>query len=133
MIPKYRAFYQGKMYAVEAIDFFNEIARLYDIEDNHDIGWIPFSDLILMQSTGLKDKAGINSCCDDLVRSQNGRLWQIKHGHYVWKQPNDEIELYGFYLKSVDDKAKCCCPIYDNFGEIIGNVHQHKSLLEEGK
>lgn len=132
MIPKYRVYQTrtGKMvsgccnYALGTDGLlywmFGDTYRLIDNRDEH----------ILMFSTGFKDKNSIEGFKDDIVKSQNGRLWQIKHGHYIWKIPNDELELYGFYFQSIDNKENCCFPIYDNFGEIIGNIHQHPKLLE---
>jgi uncharacterized phage protein (TIGR01671 family) len=82
-----------------------------------------------MQATGLKDKNGVEAFKADIVKSANRRIWIIKHGTYFWKVPNDCIELYGFYFQCIKDKD-CCSPIYEGFGEIIGNVHQNPELLE---
>jgi ATPase subunit of ABC transporter with duplicated ATPase domains len=52
------------------------------------------------------------------VRSGNGRVWEIKHGHYKYLVPGvrEKISIYGWYM---EDNG-CQLSLFDG-GEVIGN------------
>lgn len=135
MVPKFRAWdkLENRMWDVANIRFEKGLLYCVEVVDDKEMKYKNLypADFILLQSTGLTDKNGTEGFKDDLIRSQNGRLWQIKHDHYVWKKPFDEDELYGFYFQSVDNHENCCFPIYDNFGEIVGNKWENPEFLEQ--
>lgn len=113
-----------KMYAVP-LDFPWDVANfgLIALDMNPaQIDW--------MLSTGLKDKKGLEAFKDDIIRTGNGRIWVIKQGTYFWHVPGDIIELCGFYLEPVPNLDNHPIPIYEGFGEVIGNCHQHPELSE---
>lgn len=84
-------------------------------------------DTIWLESTGLKDRNGVEIYKRDVVKSGNGRLWEVKHGHYLVKEPKQMIELYGWYIQGTG----CCLPLNEGL-EVIGNSLEHPHLLNEG-
>lgn len=136
MIPRYRAFNKKtkKMYSVDgfkaierkiyrcslADDEFRlgHMETIHFIEDNLD-------DYVLMQSTGLKDKNGVEIFDGDIVKLQyittsdfelfevcqfRGGMWRIdnrRRGSDLW-------------LRTAD------C-------EVVGNIHQNQDLLEKAE
>lgn len=133
MIPKFRALHKPNkiMLDVIAINFsLREITA--DIETRKiypelDYWWketdIPFSEIELMQSTGLFDKNGVEIYEGDIVL--NGvepvkSIAQFVDGEWVVSNPKyynfncSYVSLYG-YKKSL---------------EVIGNIYENKELLE---
>lgn len=133
MIPEYRAFYCGKMYAVSSLRFKgNGKIGTVEVRDRG-IGcrcWHDVSIVQLMQSVGFKDKNGVESFKDDIIKTADDRIWIIKHGTFFWHVPKSIIELYGFYLLPIPNEDNHPIPIYENFGEIIGNKWENPELLE---
>lgn len=82
----------------------------------------------LMQYTGLLDKNGVEIYECDVVRSGNGRVWEIKHGHYKYLVPGvrEKISIYGWYM---EDNG-CQLSLFDG-GEVIGNKFENPELLKD--
>lgn len=122
MIPKFRAWdsWRERMSVVDRIYIDTKGARLYD-----DFGeyWRDFSDVELMQSTGLFDKNGKEVFVGDIIKCTRGCLHEVYlekeyGGTYIGGMP-------AIYLKGIREG-------YAWTGDevIIGNVYQNPELLE---
>ncbi|MBC1499377.1 hypothetical protein HB943_02090 [Listeria weihenstephanensis] len=78
--------------------------------------------LKLMQYTELKDKNKQTYCQDDIVRYK-GRNYRLIKGTY-------KFELLGFKEPLQDDQSDFFSEGAYLEGEIVGNIHEHKHLLE---
>lgn len=122
MIPKFRAWdsWRKRMSVVDRIYIDTKGVRLYD-----DFGeyWRDFSDVELMQSTGLFDKNGKEVFVGDIIKCTRGCLHEVYlekeyGGTYIGGMP-------AIYLKGIREG-------YAWTGDevIIGNVYQNPELLE---
>lgn len=119
MIPKFRAYHKELkvMYEVLAIDLFNKAVTVKFDKEHYRI--YSFDDIILMQSTGLKDKNGVEVFDGDIM-------------FY-------EQDCYQYTLVKYD-KDKLAFVLYDGCerlyhelwepGEVIGNIYENQDLLE---
>ncbi|WP_420780514.1 YopX family protein [Streptococcus canis] len=124
MKPKFRVWDKEKqaMSTVEAIDYVND--KIYPFYRKYVRRYIPFEEAVLMQSTGLFDKNGVDIFDGDIVKLQytiasdfelfevrqfRGGMWRIdnrRRGSDLWLRNED-------------------C-------EVIGNVWENPELLERG-
>jgi phage protein len=122
MIPTLRAWdsWRKRMSVVDRIYIDTKGVRLYD-----DFGeyWRDFSDVELMQSTGLFDKNGKEVLVGDIIKCTRGCLHEVYlekeyGGTYIGGMP-------AIYLKGIREG-------YAWTGDevIIGNVYQNPELLE---
>ncbi|MDV6023365.1 YopX family protein [Streptococcus canis] len=122
MIPKFRVWDKEKqaMSTVEAIDYVND--KIYPFYRKYVRRYIPFEEAVLMQSTGLFDKNGVEIFEGDVVKLQytiasdfeffrvtrfRGGAWRIdnrRRGSELWLRNED-------------------C-------EVVGNIHENPDLLE---
>ena len=86
------------------------------------------NDVVLMQSTGLKDKNGKEIYEGDIVRAKNGVqigtvIWVESDCKYVvrWTKDNPTKMVYDSNMSSAQ------------WGEVIGNIYENPELLEVGK
>lgn len=123
MITKFRAWdsYDEQMVIVLFIDFENKIA--YVEQENGDRYDIHFDNLILLQSTGVEDKNGVEIYVGDIISG-----WVSAHSH----SGRDEV------LKVVEyqvDRARYNFDAIDVFVddkeylEVIGNIYENPELL----
>jgi len=93
------------------------------VEICFDAGWLDFvdpNDVILMQCTGLKDKNGTLIYEGDIVKDQDGKIYNIKwndcYAYFVlWD--SDDIEYYTFEEFNLTKL------------EVIGNIYENPELL----
>lgn len=128
MIPKFKAFCKRH----KCIEEVFQITYLGDndikVEAECLSGYVG-SDFILMQSTGLHDKNGVEIFEGDVVRLQYGHTgyyvveWHEK-GMWIFRYIKDIKQYYTFEV--VDD--------FSNFSDEglkkIGNIHENPELLE---
>lgn len=128
MIPRYRAWdsWRKRMSVVDRIYIDTKGVRLYD-----DFGeyWRDFSDVELMQSTGLKDKNGKEIFEGDIIKNGEAVVDVKNHptlGFYT--TPNGVERSFGDntsirdFNNDVED--------FSDVTEIIGNVYENPELLE---
>lgn len=126
MIPKFRAWDKilKKMNDVTAIDFSTKPFRVFYSaygEDNY------FNqDAILMQSTGLKDKNGVEIYEGDIVKPVSFASWigvvkySPENAAYILDDHNNEfIRGENVYLSQFNEGL-----------EIIGNIYENPGLME---
>lgn len=122
MIPKFRAWSTFKNEWVKHF-YITESGLIYNMEQPHRdlIGAVPVekSGLILMQSTGLKDKNGVEIFEGDVVKLQytitsdlelfevrqfRGGMWRIdnrRRGSDLWLR-NEDCEVIGNIYKDIE-------------------------------
>ena len=124
MIPKFRAWSKlaSRMYIVNGLYFDRGMVQ-YANNDNA-IRFIKLENIILMQSTGLKDKNGKEIFEGDIV-DYKGREAIIKwHGSYA-------SFIYRF-VDGLKERVLEWDPLFlacYNF-EVIGNIYENPELLE---
>lgn len=135
MIPKFRAWLKETktMHEVTSIDFHNESVNVKD----NPIG-MPFhhydedGNAILMQSTGLHDKNGVEIFEDDVVKN-GGEYWHcifkvtsFKLVRRKYKTADDGTRYFDFYsptqYTSYKEFSQC---------EVVGNIYENPELLEQ--
>lgn len=130
MIPKFRAWLKKEQKMDNEIDHISWLEdELYCIGDG--ITYMVLAeDLVLMQSTGLKDKNGKEIFEGDIlaVEADDGVIilkvsWDDEHALFVIKTKkfNEETAL----AELVDDNSY---PF-----EVIGNIYENHELLEDSK
>lgn len=128
MIPKYRAWHHelGRMMSIRTMYFFADELYEFQLDDslmNDDIPADP-DEIVLMQSTGLKDKNGKEIFEGDVV-DYNGRKAIVNwHGSYA-----------SFIYRFVDELHKRNAewnPLYLAYYhfEVVGNKFENPELLE---
>ena len=122
MIPRYKAWdsWRKRMSVVDRIYIDTKGVRLYD-----DFGeyWRDFSDVELMQSTGLHDKNGKEVFVGDIIKCTRGCLHEVYieeeyGGTYVGGMP-------AIYLKGIREGYA-----WTGDEKIIGNIYENPELLE---
>ena len=121
MVPKFRAFLleTKSMHDVLEIDFSRKMAYL-KFEDVSE--WYWFKEFILMQSSGLKDKNGVEIFEADILTSnvQPCKMVNpIKDGYGVVRFENGMFKLGAISLVTFISKM-----------EVIGNIYENPNLLE---
>ena len=127
MIPKFRAWDKKlkKMFEVSFIDFDTKLVGLnIDLE----IIIFDFEDIILMQSTGLKDKNGKEVFEGDILAFETDKgilnvniYWDSKHALFMFK--SEKYKEEELLAELVENNTY---PF-----EIAGNIYENPELLEE--
>ena len=130
-MPKFRAWLKSAKEMVEVleIDFYNkEVAYIwteqvsdYELEQTREVDKI--DDLVLMQSTGLKDKNNVDIYTGDIldIKANFKRLGFVIFDHGKFKVQHVEDTVFYDFTQVL---SQC---------EVIGNVFENKELLEEVK
>lgn len=122
MVPKFRAFLTETktIHDVLQIDLSRSMVSL-KIENASE--WYWFKEVVLMQSTGLKDKNGVEIFEGDVLTSnvQPCKMVNpIKDGYGVVRFENGMFKLGAISLVTFISKM-----------EVIGNIYENPNLLEQ--
>lgn len=121
MIPKYRAWdsWQKRMSVVDRIYIDTKGVRLYD-----DFGeyWRDFSDVELMQSTGLYDKNGKEIFEGDIVKMVKDVYSDLTYYEIVRHR--------GGAYRLESNQHGCELWLRHTNCEVIGNIYENSKLLE---
>lgn len=119
MVPKFRAFLTETktIHHVLQIDLSRSMVSL-KIENASE--WYWFKEVVLMQSTGLKDKNGVEIYCGDAVE------WLGHCGIVEFVLNNQQTMIIGApgYITDLDYST-------DFNTEVIGNIHENPKILEQ--
>ncbi len=126
---KFRAWDKFKeiMYVVEAIDFIENQISVRDEDFPECFKTLPLDNsVVLMQSTGLFDKNGKGIFEGDIIDLGTripflNKIQKDKETGYLKLVPVDKRWTES-YFTSFEDKSRY---------EILGNIHEHRHLLEE--
>ena len=126
MVPKFRFFdtEENKMHVVDSLYTFKSLGGKDITIATEDIDlseWRSYSDGVLMQYTGLKDKNGVEIFEGDIVKTKCGE--RGRHIGVVTFRPGE------FVAKGVKQYKGYVEEINGTF-EIIGNKYEHPHLLE---
>ncbi|HEM3554427.1 hypothetical protein HO976_02255 [Streptococcus suis] len=124
MIPKFRAFYEGKMYGVKAVIWTSR--GLYVTLDEGNKAGRRVRGAKLMQSTGLFDVNGKEIFEGDVIRvnyTDDDSPWTDA---IIWS-PKD----CAWYLKSNKELLGFAMDEPDIIVEVIGNIYENPELVEE--
>ncbi|MGH1785916.1 YopX family protein [Enterococcus casseliflavus] len=123
MAPKFRCWDERLgLTEVVSIDFFRKKIKINHWEYG-DSNFFPLDEVILMQSTGLKDKNGVDIFEGDVLTSnvQPCKMVNpIKDGYGVVRFENGMFKLGAISLVTFISKM-----------EVIGNVWENPNLLEQ--
>ena len=132
MIPKFRAWIKTEKRMVETdnlldIDYeYNEVQTqevyfVNGLPDDRDLERFSFEDVILMQSTGFKDKNGKEIFEGDILGTKNGLL----NGVVEYRT---DLGMWTNSLIRYNNFERLCNIAGDR--EIIGNIYENKELLD---
>lgn len=132
MIPKFRAWIKTEKRMIETdnlldIDYeYNEVQTqevyfVNGLPDDRDLERFSFEDVILMQSTGFKDKNGKEIFEGDILGTKNGLL----NGVVEYRS---DLGLWTNSLIRYNNFERLCSIARDR--EIIGNIYENPEFLE---
>lgn len=124
MIPKFRAWLKKEQKMDNEIDHISWLEdELYCIGDGITY-MVSAEDLVLMQSTGLRDKNGKEVFVGDIIKCTRGCLHEV----YIEKEYGGTYfgGMPAVYLKDLGEGYA-----WTEHEEIIGNVYENSELLED--
>lgn len=137
MIPKFRVWVRPKKRMIETNDILSIDYEYEEVEtqfidglpDDRDLESFLFKDVILMQSTGLKDKNGKEIFEGDIITT-NAYGCIVSFGEYTYFEDEDtQTTAIGFYLSFLNVTPATYAPFekfyWDNC-EVIGNIHENE-------
>lgn len=84
------------------------------------------ADMPIMQFTGLKDKNDKEIYEGDIVKSENGRFWEIEFDTGSFGAARKTVDL-----KAVSDWISCSSIAFEDLNfEVIGNIYENPELLK---
>lgn len=130
MIPKYRAWNKNnkKMYEVLTLDIIDEKALIENKDNPNKIlrGYAKYENIVLMQSTGMKDKNGAEIYEGDIVKPVSFASWigvvkySSENAAYILDDHNNEfIRGENVYLSQFNEGL-----------EVKGNIYENPELME---
>lgn len=131
MVPKFRAFLKDTNQIVDvATIFFNN--RVIKAENND---FYQFEDVILMQSTGVYDKHGVEIFEGDIIQQVHAYDYSILEIETDFLEPFEVKKrnyVQGKWIaEEVDEKNYSVVRyVFGKDIKVIGNVHQHPELIE---
>lgn len=140
MMLKFRAFHKPnkKMYDVLTLDIIDKKALIENLDEpEYPLrGYVKYKNIKLMQSTGLKDKNGVEIYEGDILlntASENQEDWKKWRVHYAdgrflidYKQiPKDKRKRKNLELEDL-----CEDNVWIYGLEVIGNIYENPELLE---
>ena len=142
MIPRYRAWLKKEQKMDNYIDHISWLEdELYCIGDGITY-MVSAEDLVLMQSTGLKDKNGKEIFEGDILEIQGIKVI-VKFGSYEYVESSKSnghtlgvvYDGLGFYVECINaadpDRISPFEPETLKNSQIIGNVYENQELLED--
>lgn len=139
MIPKFRAWMKSLkwMCEVTVIDYdlrSLDICRIGDVERYTEMS-VDKDEVVLMQSTGLKDKNGVEIFEGDVVARNDRFPSVVKFGRWVYEEDfGAKARNVGFYIdSSYTDEEWLQSIDYEDISknyEVIGNIYENLELLE---
>lgn len=120
MIPKFRCWDERLgLTEVVSIDFFRKKIKINHWEYGNS-NFFPLDEVVLMQSTGLKDKNGVDIFEGDVVE------WLGHRGIVEFVLNNQQTMIIGAsgYITDLDYST-------DFNSEVIGNIHENPKILEQ--
>lgn len=126
MIPKFRAWdkLRKRMSTVDRIYFDTEGVQL---RDGSGLYWRDFRNIVLMQSTGFKDKNGVEIFEGDVAVINGWRRQVVTFGTQEVEEEFGSVRIYrGFnlYLGGGYPNA-----VMSEF-EVVGNIYENPELME---
>ena len=118
MVPRFRCWDERVgLTEVVSIDFFRKKIKINHWEYG-DSNFFPLDEVVLMQSTGLKDKNGVEIYCGDAVE------WLGHRGIVEFVLNNQQTMLIGAsgYITDLDYST-------DFNTEVIGNIYENPKIL----
>ena len=127
MIPKFRAWDKttSKLHVVNGIYCDNK--KIHYIDDNR-VRFVGFDNVIIMQSTGLKDKNGKEIFEGDILAFETDD--EVINVNVFW---DEEHALFMFESKKYNEQEPLAELVENNTYpfEIIGNIYENPELLED--
>lgn len=136
MIPKFRAWDKVNKLMLEVM--LTDFKQRKIIGEHFQFGEtdnIPFNDVEIMRSTGLKDKNGTEIFEGDLLSWDGEMPHIVKFGQWICEGDlGYKIRNIGFYIDSSYDNTEWFQGIdYENTPikfEIVGNIYENPELME---
>lgn len=128
MQQKFRAWdrLRKRISVVDRIYFDTEGVQM---RDDGGLYWRHFREVVLMQSTGIKDINGQEIFEGDLIKTSSA-VCLVDFGEYTYLEDDEtEITAIGFYLAFLNIHPVSCCPFESLFWkgcEVIGNIHENE-------
>ena len=131
MIPKFRAWIkeENEMWPVHAIVYDNKTVWVEEPDDEDPSGLLEFDDVILMQSTGLKDKNGKEIFEGDVVQYQNTKVPSADSKGVI--RYFDNWAMFGIDIEHNEPRALFFNGLADHISlDVVGNTYENPELLE---
>lgn len=127
MVPKFRCWDERLgLTEVVSIDFFRKKIKINHWEYG-DSNFFPLDEVALMQSTGLKDKNGVEIFEGDIVVNQYGNVGYVA---YLQQEAGFVVVLKKSDYRLGHRNTGESYDVTTNH-ELIGNIHSNPELLEQ--